>query len=90
MKTATTGHGTIAKRMEAAGLGYEITNPMQIVTFLTTGGPYVAVAQYEHRVFVGFYSSRGQARFARNEARKIRGVNSTRVIHIPSEEDLRP
>jgi hypothetical protein len=88
MKTATTGHGTIAKRMENAGLSYEVLNVTQIATFVLTGGPYVAVAQFDGRVFVGFYSSRGQARFARNEARRLKGVTNTRVIHVyPYAED---
>lgn len=89
VKTATSGHGTIAKRMENAGLAYEVTSVDQITSFILTGGPWVAVAQYQHngasRIFVGFYSARGQARFARNAARDLRGVISSRVIHV--EED---
>lgn len=82
MKTATKGHGTIAKRMAKAGLAYEVTNVAQISTFILTGGPYVAVAQFDHRVFVGFYPTRKQAREARSAARRLRGVTSTRVIKV--------
>jgi hypothetical protein len=87
MKTATSGHGTIAERLRRVGLAYEITNVMQIATFLTTGGPWVAVAQYDQRVFCGFYTTREDARTARNAARRRRGVTSTRVIHIPNKEN---
>lgn len=87
MKTATAGHGTIAVRMRNAGLGYEITDIQQITTFLLTGGPYAVVAQYEHRVFCGFYMSRAQARTARGKARRVQGVSSTRVVDLRDQDE---
>lgn len=87
MKTATAGHGTIAVRMRNAGLSYEITDVQQIATFLLTGGPYAVVAQYEHRVFAGFYNTRRCARTARGKARRVQGVTSTRVIQILTNEE---
>lgn len=88
MRTATRGTGTIVKRMADSGLAYEITNILQISTFMLNGGKYVAVAHWQDyvnmhaRIFIGFYETWQEAADAADSASRRHGCYTTFVVKV--------